>query len=193
MNIELPKEPSRIGVLVSGGLDSAILYYLIAKQNKELGSPHVVQPFTVMRKEGSRYFARLVITHVHTVLNLPYVDLFMVGNNTLPEEQQVRSGVIHSQALGYKPVYSGLIIQLPQHMINWQPIPYTETENFKAPLKNLDKKQIVDLVVEQKQEALFYITHSCSVLEIGRCNECNGCNERSWAFEQLNLTDPGTI
>jgi len=117
----------------------------------------------------------------------------MVGNNTLPEEEQVKSGVHDAWTLGFQIVYVGLIEQLPQHMVDWQPIPYKESPKFKTPLKMLDKSYIVDLIKHFNQEVLFYITYSCSLLELGRCNRCNGCNERSWGFDQIGLVDPGTI
>jgi len=57
----------------------------------------------------------------------------------------------------------------------------------------LNKSHIIDLVIKFNQQSLFHITHSCSSQELGRCNVCNGCNERQWGFDQLGQTDPGTI
>ena len=90
-------------------------------------------------------------------------------------------------------VYLGLIEQLPQHMVGWQPILYKERPQFKAPMSVLNKSHIIDLVIKLNQQSLFYITHSCSVQELGRCNTCNGCNERQWGFDQLGQTDPSMI
>ena len=195
VTITLPQNKSRIGVFVSGGLDSAILYYLLLLENKLTGNIHEITPLSVMRKEGSKYFSSLVIGHVNQSFQLPYKDPLIVGDNTLPEEDQVKSGVNQALAQGFDMTYVGVIEQLPQHMINWQPIPYKETARFKTPLQSLNKSHVVDIIVRLKQEPLFYITHSCAgeQSQIGRCNGCNGCNERHWGFEQLNLVDPGTI
>jgi tRNA(Ile)-lysidine synthase TilS/MesJ len=46
INLKLPKG-NRIGVLVSGGADSAILLYLLAKLNIESLEPVELIPFTV--------------------------------------------------------------------------------------------------------------------------------------------------
>lgn len=195
ISIVLPKKKSQIAVLVSGGLDSAILYYLLLLENKLRGNIHEILPVSVMRKEGSKYFSSLVIGHVNQEFQLPYKDPIIVGNNTLPEEEQIKSGVNHAIELGFDIVYAGVIEQLPQHMINWQPIPSKETPRFKTPFQLINKSHIIDIIVKFKQESLFYITHSCSgeQSQIGRCNGCNGCNERRWGFSQLVLTDPGTI
>jgi Queuosine biosynthesis protein QueC len=195
VSITLPKHKSRVGVFVSGGLDSAILYYLLLLENKLRGNLHQIIPLSVMRKEGSKYFSSLVVGHVNQIFQIPYRDPTIIGNNTLPEEEQVKSGVNQALKSGFDIVYVGVIEQLPQHMINWQPIPSNETNRFKTPFQSINKSHIIDMIVKLKQEPLFYITHSCSgeLSQIGRCNGCNGCNERSWGFEQLNLVDPGTI
>lgn len=193
VNVALPTTPQKIGVLVSGGMDSAILYYLTLLENKRIGNIHTIIPLIVQRKEGSKNFAQLVVAHVNSQFDLPHSNFIYVGNNTLAEEEQVKSGVMEAYATGFDRVYVGLIQQLPQHMIGWQPIPYQQSERFRTPLKDFNKSHIVDLIRQYKQEALYYITHSCSATELGRCNQCNGCNERSWGFEQLAFTDPGTI
>lgn len=191
--IELPTKKSKIAVFVSGGIDSAILYYLLCLENKNTGSIHEIVPLTIHRKEGSRNFAKLVVAHVDATLEKKYIDPLVVGDNQLPEPEQVKSGVQEAKRLGFDRSYTGLIEQLPQHMVDWQPIPYSENEFFKAPLKNLNKSHIIDLCVRFNQESLFYLTHSCSTWEMSRCNQCNGCNERQWGFDQLELTDLGRI
>jgi 7-cyano-7-deazaguanine synthase in queuosine biosynthesis len=195
VTITLPQNKSRIGVFVSGGLDSAILYYLLLLENKLTGNIHEITPLSVMRKEGSKYFSSLVVGHVNQEFGIPYNDPLIVGNNTLPEEEQVKSGVNQALGQGFDIVYAGVIEQLPQHMINWQPIPVKETPRFKIPFQSINKSHVVDIIVRLKQEPLFYITHSCAGAQsqIGRCKGCNGCNERLWGFGQLNLVDPGTI
>lgn len=191
--LDLPKEPSKIGIFVSGGLDSAILYYLLMLENKNQNEIHEIIPLTVLRTEGSKNFAQLVVAHVQSAFYKSYTESLKVGDNTLPEPEQVKSGVLDARKLGFKRVYTGLIEQLPEHMIGWDKIPYSENNFFKAPMKELNKSHIVDLCYQFKQEALFYITHSCAAWEVSRCYSCNGCNERRWGFEQLGLADPGTI
>jgi hypothetical protein len=193
ISINLPKEKSRIGIFLSGGLDSAILYYLLLMENTLRGNLHEIVPISIMRKEGSKYCGKIVAGHIHGHFKLPQQDPLVMGDNTLPEEEQVKSGIEQAFGEGCDIVYAGVIEQLPQHMIGWQPIPSQETKRFKTPFKTLNKSHIIDMIKKLDQETLFYITHSCSVQEIGRCNYCNGCNERAWGFAQLESADPGTI
>jgi hypothetical protein len=193
LSFTLPEERKKIAIFISGGIDSALLYFLLLEENKKLNNLHEIKPLSIIRKEGSRYFANLVIAHIHSFYNMPYQDPLLVGDNTLPEDKQVKSGMIDALTFGFEIMYLGLIEQLPQHMIGWQPIPYKETPKFKAPLGILNKSHIIDLVIKLNQKSLFNITHSCSTYEIARCNECNGCNERKWGFDQLGEVDCGTI
>ena len=193
INLVLPTIKSNIGIFVSGGLDSAILYYLLMNENQQMNNLHNIVPLTVLRKEGSKNFAKLVVAHIRHIFNLTYIDPIYLGDNTLPEHEQVKSGVKDAKDLGFDIVFTGLIEQLPQHMIGWFPIEYQENEFFKAPFKNLNKSHIVDLCLQSDQQALFYITHSCATWEMSRCNLCNGCTERRWGFEQLGFLDPGTV
>jgi hypothetical protein len=193
LNLKLPKSSAKIGIFVSGGIDSAILYYLLLLENKIAKNIHTIVPIVILRKEGSKYFSKPVISAVNQSHGLEPVEPLIMGDTSLPEEEQVKSGVHQAHREGFDLVYVGVIEQLPQHMVNWQPIPHKETDNFKTPFRDLNKSHVIDLVRIFKQEHLFSITHSCAVSEIDRCNICNGCNERSWGFEQLGIVDPGKI
>lgn len=193
LDINLPTTPSLLGVFVSGGIDSALLYYLLMEENRRIGNLHVIKPLTILRKEGSKYFANLVVSHVQSVFGQTYQAPEILGNTDLPEDQQVKSGVNQAYRKGFGKVYVGVIDQIDDHMIGWQKIGYEENDFYKIPLKNLQKFHIIDLVRQLNQEALFYITHACDQLEISRCNTCNGCRERIWGFSQLGLTDPSKL
>jgi len=194
VDIDLSSTPTKIAILISGGLDSAILYYLLLKANAEQGYLHQIIPFTVNRTEGSRYFSRPVIAHVHSQFNIPYKEPHMVGDPSLPGHLQVMSGANSIMHMGgFHSIYGGVITQLPEHIIGYDPAPAGDSDVIKLPFKDITKGYVVDLVVRHKQQALFYLTHSCSILEIGKCNACNGCNERNWGFAQCGLIDPGTI
>lgn len=194
LEITLPEESDRLGVFVSGGIDSAILYYLICLENRRHGNKHKIVPLSLLRKDGSRYFSRMVIDYIHRILGLPPEYPGMVGDNHLPEDQQVRSGI--AQAVfdyNISPVYIGVIVTLPEHMIGWERIPVVETSYLKAPMLDLKKTHVLDIAYQVKQEFLFNITHACDTYQIGRCGRCNACRERAWGFEQLGKVDPGNI
>jgi len=194
LTINLPgTNQPRVGVFVSGGIDSALLYYLLMKLNAE-SNTHKIIPFTLLRKEGSKHYAKPIINYINQLFGKPEQELTVVGNVQLAEDQQVKSGVqsvLHNGNLA-DIAYVGVIQTLDIHMVGWQPILTKEGPKFKTPFMNLNKSHIIDLVLQFKQEYLFEISHSC-IYDIGRCGNCNGCNERSWGFSQLNKIDHGSV
>ena len=193
LSFDLPASRIPIAVCVSGGIDSAILYYLLMLENQRIGNLHDIIPVTVLRKEGSKNFAKLVIAHVLASFGKSYREPMILGDVTLPEDQQVKSAIQTAKWGGFKQAYVGIIEQLPEHTAGWEVIHAAPGKFYRTPLVNLQKHHVIDLVVKLKQEALFYITHACDQTEIARCNSCNGCRERAWGFEQLALSDPSML
>jgi hypothetical protein len=191
LNVYLNPLRRNVGVLVSGGMDSALLYYLLIKLNVEQGLTHKIIPYTILRKDGSCQFAQAIIDYVHDLFNLPRLVTKAVGDPTLPESLQVESGC-SDVLMKSNILYLGLIEELAIHTIGWRdPIKWTETHERKYPFKDLNKSHIVDLIYHFKHERLFELTHSCNMP--GKCGSCNGCNERQWGFDQLGRIDLGTI
>ena len=182
----------RIGILVSGGIDSALLYFLLLKENHLLGNPYTITPYTILRKEGSRNYALKVINHINTIVGLPQQELSIVGNNTLPEIQQVDSGVMEIQ-LSNDFVYVGVIESREEHSIGWYRHNFQESERIKYPLRNLQKSHVIDLIYQFNIESVLPLTHSCAIDEINLCGYCNGCHERVWGFTEIGKIDPRSI
>lgn len=184
--------PLRLGVLVSGGIDSAILYWILNYLNSQHGWKHTIKPFTIHRREGSPVHAPMVIDYVNNYFSINN-KITIVGNNTLPEPQQVASGVreVFESHLA-NVLYLGNIKMFPEHAVGWSIPKIQDTHMVRSPMLHLNKSHVLDLVIRCNQPELFKITHSC-IHSSGRCYKCNGCNERSWGFEQLGITDPGSV
>lgn len=188
-NFKLNLLRRRIGVLVSGGLDSALLYYLIQSMVDERYS---VTPFIITRdNDGSDLYAQPIIDYVHKILNKPKQNATLLYITETNSELQVVAGMRELKKHNINLTYIGLIETLPEHSIGvpktYKPI---DTYDFVYPFKNLNKTHIVDLIIKFNQLELFNLTHSC-VFKQTRCGNCNRCNERQWAFDKLCLTDPG--
>jgi 7-cyano-7-deazaguanine synthase in queuosine biosynthesis len=183
--ITLPNKPKTIGVFVSGGLDSAILYHMVLKAN--VGQQHTVVPLTLIKNSTSLQFAQTVLNYIHSSFGLP------LATPVILDGTQVKPAIDQAYNLGYDRVYVGLIKEMPEFLIGWESSAHPENEFFKTPLKDLTKDNIVRLIKEQQQDTLFYITHSCAVQEVGRCETCNRCRERKWAFNTLASIDPGVL
>jgi len=173
--------------MVSGGVDSAILYYLLLQENFNTGNKFEIIPYTMLRKEGSRYYAKDVINYVHDLHHLPHTDLNIIGDNTLPETQQVESGIMDVLHKTVDYVYLGIIESREEHSVGWHRFPFKETFHRRYPLLNLQKSHVIDLYIKTGMIELLKMTHSCAVHEITPCNNCNGCIERIWGISEMNL------
>jgi len=192
LNIWLHPLRKRVGVLVSGGMDSALLYYLLVKLNAESGFIYKITPYTIIREQGSIEYAQPIVDYVNELFGLPATIIETVGDNTLSEQYQVESGC-KDVLIKSNLIYLGLIEELEIHTIGWRPpIKWKETENRLYPFKDLNKSHIVDLIFQFKQEKLFELSHTCN-MPGPRCGACNGCNERRWGFEQMGYSDPGIL
>lgn len=183
----------KIGVLVSGGLDSALLYYLIKKLTLS-DDRYTVIPYTITRNDGSSRYAQPVIDYVHEILNIEHQYSTKLEIDEPNNELQVAAGMRELRSTDRNLIYIGIIQTLEEHALHGVPKPYvpTNSELFNYPLKDLTKAHIVQLIIQLGLEKLFTLTHSC-VYDIDTpCGVCNRCNERDWAFTQLGLIDPGT-
>jgi len=183
----------RIGVLVSGGLDSALLYYLIRKLTLS-DDRYSVIPYTIIRNDGSSRYAQPVIDYVHEILGVEQQYATKLDIDETDSELQVAAGMRELRNTDRNLIYIGIIQTLEEHALHDVPKPYvpTNSELFNYPLKDLNKAHIVQLIVQLGLEKLFTLTHSC-VYDIDTpCGVCNRCNERDWAFTQIGLIDPST-
>ena len=187
LSIELP-ETNRIGVMVSGGVDSTVLYYLLQYLKKSQNTNHFIRPFMVPRREGSKYFAKPMVNHVHRLLDLPESYPTIMGDNTLPEPKQVESGIIQAMTIAkIETMYIGAIDTRPEHLINYERPVTIETTEIKFPFLHLEKSHVIDLYYRLGIESILQYTHSCDQNETSECGTCNGCTERIWGFNQLNI------
>ena len=190
LTITLP-EVKKVGVFVSGGIDSALLYYLLVLKNQKTDNQHNIRPIVIHRKEGSKYHARPVVDQINTVLKISSVPV-RLGNTTLSELEQVKHAVIQAFALPpyFEAVYMGVITNRPEHTIGFDPVIVEHHEQVFMPFKDLEKCHIIDIYYQLGISDLLKHTHSCDQHETIPCGTCNGCRERIWGFNQLNQVDP---
>ena len=187
--LELPAY-QKLGVLVSGGIDSTLLYYLLQKEKHDQNATHEIVPIVVHRKEGSKIYARPAVQLINNLFNIKN-QVYRLGVTTLPEPQQVASACEQAyKILGCDAVYVGVISNRPEHTVGFDPVTIPDLENFFAPLLSLEKSHILDLYYKFGIQFLLESTHSCDISEHTHCGKCNGCRERAWAFDQVKQQDP---
>ena len=194
VEIKLPENKKRIGVMLSGGADSAILLYLLAMEQKMSNTDHELIPFTVARPDGAWDYVKPIVDKINSMLGITLPDPVQVGDATLHHSQQGRSGEKEARAnYGIEHCFYGSQQHPPVPMPGEYPARPDKIElpGTTIPFALLDKSHTLGLYEVFQAWPLIELTHSCTAQTQGRCGECYNCKEREWAFDELDIVDPG--
>ena len=176
VNITIPTGRPAVGIFISGGLDSALLYYLLTRYTQQ-----TIVPLVMQKTANTKYFAQSVVNYITPGQRIRFIDADTIAHAISKVRRQ------------FDYLYLGLIEERAEFLVDWEPSAVVDNHFRKSPLQHVNKSHIIDLVVQEKQQNLFFLTHTCAVQDIGRCDACNRCRERAWGFEQLALQDPGVL
>lgn len=196
IEISLPANKKRIGVMLSGGADSAILLYILALEKKMAGTDHELIPFTVARPDGAWAYVKPIVDRINNILGIELPDPIQVGDPTLHHSQQGRSGERQARLeYNIEHCFYGSQAHPPVPMPGEYPARPTQVElpGTTIPFALVDKRHTLDLFNVFDVWTLIELTHSCTAQTEGRCGECYNCVERKWAFSELGFTDPGSM
>lgn len=190
-------ENIKYGIMLSGGIDSAILMYFLIKSNRKID----LQPFSILKHDHSYIYVNNIINHFNNKFNINIPKTILVGNPDVHHRLQGSLGVgeVFRKYPQIQMLFSGLNQNPPEPWgdPNWikpnRPAPNYTVAKMKFPFLHLYKTHIIDFMFEYGQEELMNLTHTCTEMTDGRCGMCFQCNERSWAFEQLGKTDTGKL
>lgn len=186
LEIEFPNV-SKIGVLVSGGIDSVLLYYLLLYFKYKNNFPHKIQPIIIQRP-ADHHVTKFTVNKVNALFGHDLLPM-RLGDVSLPAHKQVESAVMQAfTILGFEYVYLGIIEVQPQHAVGITIIEVPEILGIGYPLKNLTKRHIIDLYYKMGIQELLQYTNSCDehAIELQPCGVCNGCRERDWGLTILD-------
>jgi len=207
--LTIPENRS-IGIMLSSGADSAILLYLMCLELIQTGrsTDKIKYIFTVPKTDGAELHSAGIVDWINEKLdiNLPQPIIFGAENvQDLHHSLQI-SRSVRAVFDTYDPTFSDLFVFLADQRAIPQPWPFESAiakepfrvsenpypEIISLPFNHLYKTHTIDLHFMFNTERLLELSHSCTTNTVGRCNICYHCNERQWAFDQLNKIDPGT-
>ena len=200
VKVDVPRD-KKIAVLVSGGWDSAVLWYLVKRtcmdRNQECNA------FTVPKLDGAEHYANRVLEWSSERLGPALMKTTIVGDisSDNPSDYVTSGGYeIWNEGLG-EHIFSAVNAYPPDQrsmMADGYPLPndrFVKTEEHHAltqPFAELTKDKIVQLAFDIGiAHEIAPITHSCTELDRGRCNNCWWCKEREWAFKVIGQDDIG--
>lgn len=208
IEIDFPKGV-KIGVKVSGGADSAIMAYMMAKYKLEYDPTCQLIPVTFIseQKPYQKIFADKVIAKIAELTGVKWDDRFVkTVRSTNPEyitdqmegtDYARRHHIVHFVCTGItknppKEVYDQwLPLTGPvddRDVIDGKRDPWFKGLNY-MPLVNTDKQGVRELYEHfDVLDELFPLTRSCEELTTDfskHCGECWFCKEREWGFGKL--------
>lgn len=186
-------DDKQYGILMSGGLDSSVLFALIVKLN-----PNVrIQPFTVMKPDGSYKFVDNIIASVNEKFGTSVPHTIMIDNPPNMYHRQYGKYATKYIFDNYREIerlFNGLN-QNPEELSGYNGAPdrsKSETDlRIIAPFIEYTKETVVEMMFEHDLEWLSDITHSCTRYSVGRCGVCFQCQERRLAYAINGKTDTG--
>ncbi len=187
-NVDLTK---KYGILISGGLDSAILLALLVKEFPKIN----IQPFSVPKHDGSYHYVKSIIGFINKQYNTNIPNTLIVGDPDLHHSQQNASGVREIFNNNYVDFLFIGLNQNPPILASLPSAPKrpkkSDNPKILLPFIEMYKDKILNLFYENNIEELINLTHSCTEMTNARCNTCWQCQERAWAFRELNKIDTG--
>lgn len=186
----------KYGVLLSGGLDSAVLLCLMIKDGLTQGFIPDIKLFTIPKHDGAELYIQDIIFFISKRFAISLPNTILVGNPNVYHRIQSSTAIL--DILKNYPDVDYIVLGTnqnpPVELKGTAPDRVTSSNHLKIllPFIDLYKSDIVSLMYQEELTGLIGITHSCTEQKIGRCNKCWQCNERAWAFNQLNKIDIGT-
>ncbi len=196
LDISLPEgKGKKILFALSGGADSAILLYILAKMNKEAGTEHQVIPFTIPRPDGGANYSPGIAEWINKALDVNIPMPMVVGDGNLPHQIVVKRAVMDLLDTNQYDVLYIAENRVPDHAEGLLPTraPTNNYKRVKMPFWAITKDYVMDLYFIENIPDLLLISHSCTEQTIGRCGICFQCTERRWAFESIGKSDTGVL
>jgi hypothetical protein len=190
VDIDIPEHINHIGVMLSGGMDSALLLFLLlteintSKRNIQLSVFNVPN-----NKDDARIHSRNVVSFLEKEFNT-LINLIHIGDVSLHHQKMIRVPSRH--ILDNKLVdrlYVGINqnppiefpVQGPTRRNPDSAIP----DNLSFPFIHLYKTHILEIYKKFNMLKLAEITHSCTESTNISCNSCFQCYERAWAYNTV--------
>lgn len=186
-------------IMLSGGLDSAILLYFMIKSHLEIGQIPNIQSFTIPKHDGAALYIDKIINFFNDYFKINLANTIHVGDPNIYHGNQ--SAVAIKEIFTNYPKIDYIYLATNQNppanfkLPGEYPNRVKQSNNPKIvlPFIKLFKTHIIDLIYQYNVQELIDITHSCTEQKVGRCNQCFQCHERIWAFNELNQKDTGTL
>jgi hypothetical protein len=188
---DIVKKHNKIGIFVSGGLDSGFMLYLFHKFKLELGTDNQFKIYTVERPNQSMMFAQRMVDYINREFGSNHT-INKVGTDQLHHSLHIASGIIEAGNDDTE-VFVLADTLIPGEVPNGPKRRLINHPKVRQPWLFLAKDEIVQNCIDLELMDLMTISHSCETTNMIPCRICWHCKERNWAFWKCGYPDPLTI
>jgi hypothetical protein len=190
MKIDVYPEYKVANILFSGGMDSTILLYLLAKEIHQ-NNYDIKINCSAFGNSANRKNLKFIINYIQNRFNVKIL-LFINKQqywirDIVKEILDIYGGVVYS---GCNKVVEGNFT--PTKYIQYDTPPVrgpAYNEYHIRPFIDMDKIELMNIYVQENVLDLLKMTHSCGIPSDTHCGECYFCMERIWAANSLNIKD----
>ena len=198
--IDLPENVKDIGLKISGGADSAIVCYMLAKYITEERPDITIHPVTGVSvlKGYQLIYSSQVLQKIESLTSIKFAkhQTRTVSNDNYVRDQDMFIKFLYKKNL-FAHHYTGItanptIDQTPELYTDQMPVERNrgpkKHDNTFSPLINIDKRGVSEHYTRLGVlEELFPLTRSCEDLTDNfdtHCETCWFCQERFWGFNR---------
>lgn len=174
--INLNASTKNVGLYLSGGIESSLLLYLLAKLELNIRCYTIIQDNICMERN------RNIIKWINTKLDSNVFQLEEIHDKNPTSDRTfvrwillyLRTGEVDEFVIGS----NKFMPHLPERK-------YFEHKKVLIPFKSMYKNEVVQLYKKENILELLELTHSCYVQKYGHCGSCLNCEERLWALKEI--------
>jgi 7-cyano-7-deazaguanine synthase in queuosine biosynthesis len=193
----IPEGSKKIGLMVSGGLDSALMLYLLTKEIKDKNLTVDFETYTIRQDvKASLVHSKRIISTIEK-LNDIEIKNSSFWNPEAHSDYEIVFGVIgalnkeHSTGLPLSVLFMATT-SVPEELANVPGAPYRNrkpTFAVEQPWGDVSKDNVVKYIKENNLQILIENSLSCTNSKSIHCGECWNCKERKWALDLNNQTE----
>lgn len=198
------KKIDRIGLYLSGGLDSAALLCMILTELKSINKLDTpITCFTVNKTDCFNQYSKDVLREIQKHFEIEHIEHVIFDNDQVTEKWLNPRNEIGPKAIKYvseyhknMAVYMACNRMAPEEYIKYTAPMLTNHgykingANYCSPFLFLHKPQMLDIFFKLGVEDIVPYCHSCVLQDVGKCGVCYSCEERAWGFKMLDKQDP---
>ena len=193
----IPVGSKKIGLMVSGGLDSALLLFLLTIEIKDKNLTVDFNTYSVRQDERSSLVHSKNVIDTIEKLNGVSIKNTVFSNPEAHSDYEIIFGVLSALNKEHKTgmplnVLFMATTSVPEELTRFPGAPMRNSKPtlvVEQPWGDISKDNIVKYIKENNLQILIEHSLSCTNSKFTHCGQCWNCRERKWALDLNNQVE----